>query len=121
MGWIVCSNCTPEIKIYLYHISIIELDTTLTCCSLHITIYNKHLVSKELHENQSKPQIYTRDPRPPILPPAWSAMGLHLAVFRFLLTKSTQKQAQNKCVQDFCTLCGILCVLVLTSDCSTCR
>ena len=62
------------------------------------------------------PRIYTRDPRPPIIPPrvlASPAMGFNLGVFRFYWSHM-QKEMQSKCVHDFRAPCGFLLLIVFT-------
>ena len=48
---------------------------------------------------RSIPQIYTRDPRPPI-PPLCNGHGTQFGGLQFLHRPHTQKQMQNQCVHD---------------------
>ena len=68
-------------------------------------------------------QIYTTDPRPPILPHVvtWSAMGINLGVFGFLPTTRAKTNAKQIGSQFFAHRAGFNVWLSSCSDCSTCR
>ena len=65
--------------------------------------------------NFTLPQIYTPEIPDHLIPPCVmvsSAMGLSLGVFGFSPTTHPKTITQNKCIQDFCVLCGVLGVFV---------
>ena len=82
--------------------------------SLHPNSYKEQLMlSTQIH-------VYTRDPRPPLLPRvmAWSAMGLKLGVFSFWPTMLT-KTMQNQCVHLWSSR-SIRYFTHVSSSCSDC-